>query len=173
MPRCCSSRRSTTAQGGAARPENAAQRQRSVGAGSQAGGRPSQCAGGSALTQAHHAATSGTREECTCRSRTLGLALCRAGLLSRPPHPPDSTTDCAPTLVWPAMPATCGKWAPHCRQSSRSFHHSPTRTPCQVAGSVPSAAGMSVRKGSALEQRMASSLCAGRVRACMCACERV
>lgn len=45
-------------------------------------------------------------------------------------HPPDSTTDCAPTLDWPAMPATWGKCAPHCRQSSRSFHHSPTRMPC-------------------------------------------
>jgi hypothetical protein len=28
------------------------------------------------------------------------------------------------------MPATCGRWAPHWRQSMRSFHHSPTRTPC-------------------------------------------
>ena len=46
-------------------------------------------------------------------------------------HPPDSTTDWAPTLDWPAMPATCGKWVPHCRQSMRSFHHSPTRTPCR------------------------------------------
>ena len=45
-------------------------------------------------------------------------------------HPPDSTTDWAPTSDWPAMPATCGRCAPHCRQSMRSFHHSPTSTPC-------------------------------------------
>ena len=45
-------------------------------------------------------------------------------------HPPDSTTDWAPMLDCPAMPATCGRWAPHWRQSMRSFHHSPTRTPC-------------------------------------------
>jgi hypothetical protein len=38
---------------------------------------------------------------------------------------------CAPRLLWPAMPATCGKCAPHWRQSSLSFHQSPTCTPWQ------------------------------------------
>lgn len=35
------------------------------------------------------------------------------------------------------MPATCGKWAPHCRQSMRSFHHSPTRTPWARDDHIP------------------------------------
>ena len=53
------------------------------------------------------------------------------------PHPPERTTDWAPWVDWPAMPATWGKCAPHWRQSRRSFQNSPTRIPCvqlQAAG---------------------------------------
>ena len=49
-------------------------------------------------------------------------------------HPPERTTDWAPCPDCPAMPATCGKCAPHWRQSSRSFQYSPTLTPCTLQG---------------------------------------
>jgi len=56
-------------------------------------------------------------------------------------HPPDSATDCAPWLDWPAMPATCGKCAPHWRHSSRSAHASPTSTPRLREGSADAGMG--------------------------------
>lgn len=48
------------------------------------------------------------------RSSSYLCRFCYATLfINKHPHPPESTTDWAPALDCPAMPATWGKWAPH------------------------------------------------------------
>ena len=74
-----------------------------------------------------------------------------SGQVNPKPYPPERTTDWAPTSPWPAIPATWGKCAPHCRQSNLSFQNSPTWIPCRYAKADKQA----LKYGSAVCQRLA------------------
>jgi hypothetical protein len=87
---------------------------------------------------AHRCPCTGTTRHCPGRPRTWRHTVSTQGQRTREDaaHPPDSATDWAPMLDWPAIPATCGKWAPHWRHARRSSHDSPTRTPRPRSGSA-------------------------------------
>lgn len=68
----------------------------------------------------------------------------------------ESTTDCAPQCDWPAIPATCGKCAPYCLQSSLSAHVSPTSMPRSPAcgGSGQCDAGIGPNQSAGIVTKM-------------------
>ena len=56
------------------------------------------------------------------------------------------------------MPATCGKWAPHWRHSSRSPQESPTRTPSLRTGSQSAVMGPKWSSGVVTKMRPLAAL---------------